>query len=136
MTKFIGPYNAQHIRHDQYRYFLPCITTIFVFPETMSHSYLSTTCEQLGRIKEIIALQTEVLHSTPAQLGDPTNVVMVKTKGLRALVIGTQKQHDVKDLLEPMLGLASRIAALPSFSKFIGQTATLEAESTDSVPKL
>uniref|UniRef100_A0A0W0FWJ3 ER transporter 6TM N-terminal domain-containing protein n=1 Tax=Moniliophthora roreri TaxID=221103 RepID=A0A0W0FWJ3_MONRR len=130
---------------------IACITTIFVFPETMSHSYLSTTCEQLGRIKEIIALQTEVLRSTPAQLGDPTNVVMAKTKGLRALVIGTQKQllalsgflplefswgrfnsDDVKDLLEPMLGLASRIAALPCFSKFVGQTATLEAESAGS----
>ncbi|KAK7062721.1 hypothetical protein VNI00_000209 [Paramarasmius palmivorus] len=113
---------------------IACITTIFVFPESMSHSYLSTTCEQLGRIKDLVALQDEVLRSSPAELGSSTNPIIAKTKGLRALIIGTQKQllalsgflslefswgrfnsDDVRDLLEPMLGLTARAGEISDF---------------------
>ncbi|KAF9261644.1 hypothetical protein L218DRAFT_961130 [Marasmius fiardii PR-910] len=129
------------------------ILTICVFPETMSYSYLTSICQQLDRVKTIISLQDEILKSSPADLASPSSAITTKTKGLRALLVGTQKQllssagfvslefswgrwssDDVKEILEPLLGLATRTAGFYTFHIIVGKTASSVEEISDHSP--
>jgi hypothetical protein len=64
--------------------------TIFVFPETMNHSCLSSTSAQLAQIKALIAMQTTILESKPSQLA-PGTPIMTKISGMRQTIIVAQK---------------------------------------------
>jgi hypothetical protein len=64
--------------------------TIFVFPETMNHSCLSSTSAQLGQIKALIAIQSTILESNPDDLA-PDTPIRTKIMGMRRAVIMGQK---------------------------------------------
>ncbi|KAF5353705.1 hypothetical protein D9758_008696 [Tetrapyrgos nigripes] len=127
------------------------ILTIFVFPESMSHSALRTFSDQLRRAKALIEIQDEVLKSKPEELGRGT-VLGMKIEGMRAGLVGVQTQlsttagfmslefswgkwnsDDVKDLLDPMSSLIARVAGLQSFSRLVGQTPVIQGKQPDSV---
>ncbi|KAG7095005.1 hypothetical protein E1B28_005799 [Marasmius oreades] len=129
------------------------IATICIFPETMCYSYLTSICQQLDRVESIISLQDDVLKSSPVQLGISSSAITTKAKGLRAVLVGTQKQllnsagfvslefswgrwssDDVKELLEPLLGLASRTAGFYTFHTMVGKRATVVEDFSDPSP--
>jgi hypothetical protein len=64
--------------------------TVFVFPETMNHSCLSSTSAQLGQIKALIAMQATVLDSNPSDLA-PGTPLTTKILAMRQAIIGGQK---------------------------------------------
>ncbi|KAK1223613.1 hypothetical protein PQX77_013510 [Marasmius sp. AFHP31] len=129
------------------------VVTICVFPETMSHSYLSAICQQLDRVCNIVNLQGDILRSSPSDLGASDSPIAVKSKGLRSLLIGNQKQleslagfvslefswgrwssDDVKDILEPMLGLVTRTAGFSTFLNLAERNAQNSARAEDLSP--
>lgn len=69
---------------------IACVVTIFVFPETMNHSCMSATANQLGAIKALVGMQDVILQSRPEDLrsGSP---LIVKLTGARAGVLAAQK---------------------------------------------
>lgn len=58
------------------------ILIIFVFPETLNHSYLSTTALILGQIQGLIDMQQEVLDSPLSAFAAP-GPVLAKITGAR-----------------------------------------------------
>ncbi|KAF8880565.1 hypothetical protein BD779DRAFT_1548971 [Infundibulicybe gibba] len=102
------------------------LTTIFIFPETVNHSCLSTVADQLGRVKRMVELQDEVLQLLPS----------TEISGVRSLLIRVQQQvmalsgllslefswgkwnsDDIHSLEGPLLTMVARVAALHGFSK-------------------
>lgn len=68
------------------------VTTVLIFPETMSHAALDTVAGQLARVAQLIQMQDAVLEARPKESSRDGTLIQ-KFKGLRALVIGTQQQR-------------------------------------------
>ncbi|KAI0360638.1 hypothetical protein OH77DRAFT_1418621 [Trametes cingulata] len=127
---------------------------IFVFPESLNHSYLHSSVELVEKFKGILVMQDEVLRADPhdAVTGSPlaTRASMARAGMLQQLQqLVAQKQFlnlefswgrwngdDVKDMLEPMQIVAIRLGALNGFVKVLGHPLSLadhKHEETDSV---
>lgn len=76
------------------------VVTIFVFPETMNHACMSATSAQLGQIKALIGLQTEVLESSPENLA-PGKPLIGKISGARAAILAGQKGRKLYSYFSP-----------------------------------
>ncbi|KAK7451262.1 hypothetical protein VKT23_012602 [Stygiomarasmius scandens] len=121
------------------------ILTIFVFPESMSHSVLHTVCDQIGRAKSLVEIQEEVLERAKELEGGKDlsrdGTLHGKIQGMRSGLVGVQQQltnisgfmslefswgkwssDDVKDLLDPVGSLIARISGLQCFGRLVGQT--------------
>ncbi|KAI0371992.1 hypothetical protein BV20DRAFT_940807 [Pilatotrama ljubarskyi] len=130
------------------------IFIILVFPESLNHSYLSSSVELVEKFKGILAMQEEVLRADPhdAIPGSPlaTKANMARAGMVQQLQqLVAQKQFlnlefswgrwngdDVKDMLEPMQMVAIRLGALNGFAKVLGHPLSLadhKHEETDSV---
>ncbi|KAJ6556814.1 hypothetical protein DFH09DRAFT_987191 [Mycena vulgaris] len=118
------------------------LTTIFIFPETMSHSVMDKLAGQLARIQKLVEMQDDVLTARPEDL-TPEAPLIVGFKALRALVIGTQQQlsatsgfltlefswgkwngDDVRSLEEPTVTLITRVGCLLNFDRLAGTSRT------------
>ncbi|KAI0746793.1 hypothetical protein C8Q80DRAFT_1220068 [Daedaleopsis nitida] len=127
---------------------------VFAFPETMNHSYLSSSAGLLECLKGMLALQDDVLASDPHDLTTgsllATKVTMARVSLLTQLQqLVSQKQmldlefswgrwngEDVQGMLEPMQPLAVRLGALNQFAKLVAHPLLLsepKQEETDSV---
>ncbi|KAL7284167.1 hypothetical protein ACG7TL_001449 [Trametes sanguinea] len=115
------------------------IFIIFLFPETLNHSYLASSAELLDKFKGILAMQEEVLSTDPhdsgpgSPLAGKTNLARVgMLQQLQQLM--AQKQFlnlefswgrwngdDIRDMLEPMQILATRLGALNGFARSLAQ---------------
>ncbi|EIW51294.1 uncharacterized protein TRAVEDRAFT_54686 [Trametes versicolor FP-101664 SS1] len=126
----------------------------FAFPETLNHSYLASSAELLGKFQGILAMQEEVLRTDPHDIvtGTPlaTKTAMARTGMIMQLqqLMG-QKQFlnlefswgrwngdDIKDMLEPLQIIATRLGALNGFAKIMGHPLSLadhKHEDTESV---
>ncbi|THU86398.1 hypothetical protein K435DRAFT_822159 [Dendrothele bispora CBS 962.96] len=95
------------------------VLTIFVFPQSMSHSVLGTIAEQVGRARELVEVQEEVLRKASAEGGRVTNI-----SGFISLEFswGKWSSDDVKDLLDPVGSLIARISGLQCFGRLVAQT--------------
>ncbi|KAJ7463697.1 hypothetical protein FB451DRAFT_1352935 [Mycena latifolia] len=122
------------------------LTTIFVFPETMSHATMDAVAAQLARVQKLIEMQDGVLAAQPADRPP----LIATFRALRALVITTQQQlsatsgflalefswgrwngDDVRSLEEPTVALITRVACLLNFSG-LGGAAHAAATTTDA----
>ncbi|KAL4246747.1 hypothetical protein ABKN59_009080 [Abortiporus biennis] len=114
------------------------IVIMFVFPETMNHSFLGGASGLLGQLKAMIDLQNEVLESDAESLA-PGGPLLTKVATMRATIIGQYQKisatskfihfefswgkwnsDDVIALEEPLRTVISRAAALNTFAKIIG----------------
>ncbi|KAJ6610792.1 hypothetical protein B0H10DRAFT_2059028 [Mycena sp. CBHHK59/15] len=105
------------------------LTTLFVFPETMSHAIMDKVSAQLARVQTLIEIQDDVLAARPEEL-TPDALLIRKFKELRAAVIGAQQQlvatsgfvtleftwgrwsgDDVRSLEDPTIALITRVGA-------------------------
>ncbi|KAJ4488072.1 hypothetical protein J3R30DRAFT_3433086 [Lentinula aciculospora] len=129
------------------------VTTLFVFPETMSHSALRTVCEQLDRVEKFVMMQGEVLkavdqESGPAGTGTSGNTLLTKLDGIKTLMVVIMRQlnatsgmislefshgkwssDDVKDLVNPLRGIVARSLGLESFSKLVRRSTEIMREN-------
>ncbi|KAJ3525006.1 hypothetical protein NM688_g8467 [Phlebia brevispora] len=102
------------------------VVIVFVFPESINHATLVSTSALLGKIKDLVDLQQQVLESTPDDLarGSP---LFTKLLGGRAAILAQIQQmvasmkfinvefswgkwngNDVKALTEPLMAVVSR----------------------------
>ncbi|KAJ3778200.1 hypothetical protein FB446DRAFT_714691 [Lentinula raphanica] len=121
------------------------ITTLFVFPETMSHSALRTVCEQLERVERFVTMQGQLLETVDNETDEDAKSslrsdLVQKLDGIKALLVAIMRQlnstsgmislefsygkwssDDVKDLVDPLRGIIARSLGLESFSKLVRQ---------------
>ncbi|KAK7002342.1 hypothetical protein R3P38DRAFT_2729656 [Favolaschia claudopus] len=116
------------------------LTTIFIFPETMSHATMDTLAEQLSRLQTLVEMQDDVLTS-PAEELKPESPILAKFTALRVAVITTQRQilatsgmlslefswgrwngDDLRDLEAPMIALITRVGTLLNFDRIASTT--------------
>ncbi|KAI0777718.1 hypothetical protein BD413DRAFT_519071 [Trametes elegans] len=133
------------------------IALIFIailFPESLNHSYLYTSAELIDKFKGILEMQDEVLQSDPHDVlpGTPlaTKTTMAHVGMFQQLQqLMSQKQFlnlefswgrwngdDIKDMLEPMQIVATRLGALNGYAKVIGNPLSVadhQHEDTDTV---
>ncbi|KAJ7160023.1 hypothetical protein C8R43DRAFT_1064102 [Mycena crocata] len=126
------------------------VTTLLVFPETMSHSVMDSLAAQLARIQALVAIQDDVLQARAEELAAPGAPLIERFKKLRARVISTQQQlvassgflslefswgrwngDDLRDLEEPTVALITRVSCLLNFDRLAG-TARLPAPNSSS----
>ncbi|KAF7348773.1 hypothetical protein MVEN_01396800 [Mycena venus] len=67
------------------------VTTLLIFPETMSHAAMDTVSGQLGRLVQLIQIQDTVLEARSEELTRDSPLIR-KFRALRAQLIGTQQQ--------------------------------------------
>lgn len=66
------------------------LTTLLIFPETMSHAAMDTISAQLERLAELVRMQDDaVLATRPEDLAS----LIARFKALRARVVATQQQR-------------------------------------------
>ncbi|KAJ6554824.1 hypothetical protein B0H19DRAFT_1263119 [Mycena capillaripes] len=131
------------------------VTTLLIFPETMSHAALDTVAGQLQRIAQLIQMQDAILGARPEEL-TRDGALIRKLKALRAKVIGTQQQltatsgflsleftfgkwsgDDVRSLEAPFVTLITRVGCLLNFDRLIGSTqaaTATQAAALDNAP--
>ncbi|KAI8970891.1 hypothetical protein BD414DRAFT_501521 [Trametes punicea] len=130
------------------------ILIIILFPESLNHSYLSSSAELLDKFKGILALQEDVLSTDPHEVGPgsplATKVTMARVGTIQQLQqLMSQKQFlnlelswgrwngdDIKDMLEPMQMLTTRLGALSGFAGTMTRSlssAQSQSEETASV---
>ncbi|CDO75856.1 hypothetical protein BN946_scf184833.g7 [Trametes cinnabarina] len=128
---------------------LALILIIFLFPETLNHSYLASSAELLDKFKGILAMQEEVLNTDPNDVG-PGSTLATKANMARIGMLQqlqqlmSQKQFlnlefswgrwngdDVRDMLEPMQILATRLGALNGFAKSMARAHTPASHQDD-----
>ncbi|TFK82815.1 hypothetical protein K466DRAFT_666286 [Polyporus arcularius HHB13444] len=115
----------------------------FAFPETLNHSYLGSSAQLLDKLKDVLALQGDVLGSDPHDVGPgsplATKATMARVGMLTQLQqLMSQKQmlnleftwgrwngDDVQEMLEPIQILASRLGSLNGFVKMMAHPMTL-----------
>ncbi|KAF8206811.1 hypothetical protein K438DRAFT_1816457 [Mycena galopus ATCC 62051] len=116
------------------------LTTIFVFPETMCHSFMDTLVGQLSRLQKLVEMQDEVLAAQPEDLTGESPLIAEFTT-LRGAVITTQRQlmsttgmlslefswgrwngDDLRSLEEPTIALITRISTLLNFDRLASTT--------------
>ncbi|KAJ7719305.1 hypothetical protein B0H16DRAFT_1897243 [Mycena metata] len=126
------------------------ITTVLIFPETMSHAALDTFAGQFTRVAELIKMQDAVL-TAPAEDLARDGPLIRKFKALRAQLIGTHQQlsatsgflslefsfgrwsgDDVRTLQAPFVALITRTGCLLNFDRLVG-SAQLSSAFTDSI---
>ncbi|KAH9896908.1 hypothetical protein C8Q73DRAFT_642067 [Cubamyces lactineus] len=128
------------------------IALVFItllFPESLNHSYLSSAVELLDKFKGILAMQEEVLSSDPHDVG-PGTPIANKTDMARITMIQQlqqlmgQKQFlnlefswgrwngdDVKDMLDPMQVVATRLGALNGFARVMTNSLAVADHQTE-----
>ncbi|KAI0646345.1 hypothetical protein C8Q79DRAFT_909612 [Trametes meyenii] len=127
---------------------------IFVFPESLNHSYLHSSAELLDKLKGILAVQEDVLSADPHDVvpGSPlaTKTTLARVGMIQQLQQLMAQKHflnlefswgrwngdDIKDLLEPISTVATRMGALNGFAKIMGHPLSLadhKHEDTESV---
>ncbi|KAH9849321.1 hypothetical protein C2E23DRAFT_870653 [Lenzites betulinus] len=108
---------------------------IIIFPESLNHSYLCSAAELVDKFKGILLMQDDVLRTNPQDIV-PGSPMAIKTNMARGAVVQQlqqlmgQKQFlnvefswgrwngdDIKDMLEPMQIVATRLSALNGFAK-------------------
>ncbi|KAJ3987146.1 hypothetical protein F5890DRAFT_1571904 [Lentinula detonsa] len=133
------------------------ITTLFVFPETMSHSALRTVCEQLERVEKFVVMQGEVLKTIDKKTDEAdkppsASALVTKLDGIKTLMVAIMRQlnatsgmislefshgkwssDDVKDLVDPLRGIVARALGLESFSKLARRYTEMLREHENSV---
>ncbi|KAJ7513178.1 hypothetical protein B0H11DRAFT_2303465 [Mycena galericulata] len=126
------------------------ITTLLIFPETMSHAALSTVAAQLERIAALIRMQDGVFLG--AERVQERERMPTKFKALRTKVIATQQQltatsgflslefsygrwsgDDVRSLEAPTVALIARVGCLLNFDRLVGTARLPPSASTESV---
>ncbi|KIY67696.1 hypothetical protein CYLTODRAFT_483276 [Cylindrobasidium torrendii FP15055 ss-10] len=134
------PYNRLSILESMAKsvavYFgIALLVTIFVFPESMNHAILTSISAQFGRVREMIAIQDEVLAFGAEDI-DSRKEVGEKTRKARTVLIGLLVMatsrfihlefswgkwngDDVLDILQPLLTLVTRISVLQSFEQVL-----------------
>ncbi|KAJ7775586.1 hypothetical protein B0H16DRAFT_1713170 [Mycena metata] len=114
------------------------LTTVFVFPETMSHAMMNKLVQQLARVQKMLEMQDDVFAAPPEALV-PTAPLIVQFRALRTLVITTQQQvasssgflslefswgkwngDDVRSLEDPTVTLITRVSSLLNFDRLAG----------------
>ncbi|KAI0635211.1 hypothetical protein C8Q77DRAFT_1106698 [Trametes polyzona] len=126
----------------------------FVFPESLNHSYLSSAGELIEKFRGILIMQDEVLKTDPHDImpGSPlaTKTIMARVGMIQQLQqLMSQKQFlnlefswgrwngdDIKDMLEPMQAVATRLGALNGFAKMMAHPMSLadhKHDETESV---
>ncbi|KAF9074230.1 hypothetical protein BDP27DRAFT_1317519 [Rhodocollybia butyracea] len=130
------------------------VVTLFVFPETMSHSALRSVCEQLERVEKVVVMQGEVLRVIDKERGKagieelaPGKPLAMKLEGMKAVMVGIMKMlygtagmislefsygkwssDDVKDVIEPLASVVARSVALQSFPKLVWRTKEMQRQ--------
>ncbi|KAF8831393.1 hypothetical protein HHX47_DHR1000519 [Lentinula edodes] len=138
------------------------ITTLFVFPETMSHSALRSVCEQLDRVEKFVTMQGEVLKTVDREDGQagidmfkPGTLLLTKLDGIKTMMVAVMRQlnatsgmislefsygkwssDDVKDLITPLRGIVARSIGLDSFSKIVWRTTDLAEDPPNTTTTL
>ncbi|KAJ7177207.1 hypothetical protein C8R46DRAFT_1188789, partial [Mycena filopes] len=116
------------------------LTTIFVFPETMSHAMMNKLVQQLARVQKMVEMQDDVFAAQPEDLA-PASPLILQFRALRALVISTQQQvastsgflslefswgkwngDDVRSLEDPTVTLITRVCCLLNFDRLAGSS--------------
>lgn len=66
------------------------VTTFLIFPETLSHQWLATSIETLGRIRKLVEMQEDVLSADPMD-GDlaPESELSRGIVGLKESMLGS-----------------------------------------------
>ncbi|KAI0826576.1 hypothetical protein BC628DRAFT_1419081 [Trametes gibbosa] len=125
---------------------------IIAFPESLNHSYLTSAAELVEKFTGIVQMQDEVLRTSPQDIV-PGTPMATKTSMARAAVVQQlqqllgQKQFlnlefswgrwngdDIKELLEPMQIVATRLSALNGFAKVMNEPFTFrKQDETESV---
>ncbi|KAJ7132494.1 hypothetical protein C8R44DRAFT_978049 [Mycena epipterygia] len=114
------------------------LTTLFVFPETMSHAMMGKLAEQLACVQKLVEVQDAVLTARPEDLA-PDSPIITQFKALRARVISAQQQitatsglmslefswgkwngDDVRSLDEPIVAVITRTVTLFNFDRLAG----------------
>lgn len=114
------------------------IVIVLIFPETLNHAFLVAACDLVGKVKALLDLQETVLSSAPEELASDAPL-QAKIVGARAGIVGQLQKvkgslnfidaefswgkwnsEDVKGLEKPLMGIATRTAALQSFAKLVG----------------
>ncbi|TBU59289.1 hypothetical protein BD310DRAFT_976680 [Dichomitus squalens] len=126
------------------------IFVIFVFPETLSHSYLDSSAGLLQKFKGLLALQDEVLRADTRDVL-PGTPLAGKVNGARIGMImqlqqlmaqkqmlnlefswGRWSAGDVQGMLGPMQTLMARLVALANFIKLMAHPMSLTYTAGDS----
>ncbi|KAJ7666375.1 hypothetical protein B0H17DRAFT_847415, partial [Mycena rosella] len=116
------------------------VTTICIFPETMSHAAMDTVAAQLARVAQLIEMQDAVFAARPEDL-TRQGPLIIRFKALRARIIAVQQQLmatsgflaleftygrwsgvDVRGLEEPMVTLITRVGCLLNFDRLAGSS--------------
>ncbi|KAH9919972.1 uncharacterized protein BXZ73DRAFT_52330 [Epithele typhae] len=130
------------------------VLTVFVFPESMNHSYMNAAADLLEKFKTIIAVQDEVLQADPHDVL-PGKPLAGKIKGLRAGSLAQIQQllaskqflgvefswgrwngEDVAEIMSPLMVVALRLASLNGFAQLMSSLLALSEEpasDTESV---
>ncbi|KAF7303825.1 hypothetical protein MIND_00612300 [Mycena indigotica] len=124
------------------------VTTLLVFPETMSHLVMDQFSEQLTRVKQLLDTQDGVLTG---EKNDNAKHVE-EFKALRTVIVSTQQQigatsgflslefswgqwsgDDVRSLEDPMVALIIRSGTLLNFDRLAGLAAPTPSSSLQSI---
>jgi hypothetical protein len=68
------------------------LTTLFVFPETMSYAIMIKVSAQLARVERLVQMQDAVLGALAADLRADAPLIQ-QFRRLRSFVIGEQQQR-------------------------------------------
>ncbi|KAJ7478392.1 hypothetical protein FB451DRAFT_1452874 [Mycena latifolia] len=119
------------------------VTTICIFPETMSHAALDTLGAQIARVGALIQMQDAVLTARA-----PDGTMLSRFKDLRAGLIAAQQQllatsgflalefsygrwsgADVRSLEAPTVALITRVGCLLNFDRLVGTATSSDAQA-------
>ncbi len=68
----------------------------FAFPETLNHSYLGSSAQLLDKLKDVLALQGDVLGSDPHDVG-PGSPLATKATMARVGMLTQLQQREHRD---------------------------------------
>lgn len=63
------------------------VCIIFVFPETMNHSFLASVTDIIGRLKDYIDSQDAILSLAPIEIVEDEKGTVAKAKAARAVLL-------------------------------------------------
>ncbi|KAJ7257147.1 hypothetical protein C8J57DRAFT_1136056 [Mycena rebaudengoi] len=127
------------------------LTTLFVFPETMSRAIMIKVSAQLARVERLVQMQDAVLAAPAADLRADAPLIQ-QFRRLRSFVIGEQQQliassgllsleftwgrwngDDVRSLEAPFIALLTRVGCLLNFDRLAGRARLNTPGSTSQV---
>ncbi|KAI0683238.1 hypothetical protein BC835DRAFT_1423494 [Cytidiella melzeri] len=126
------------------------VVILFIFPESANHAALVTATALTGKLKGLVDTQAKILEATPEDLAPGKPIPSALQAGIVGMLAqiqgfaagtafigaefswGKWNAEDVTGLQRPLTTIISRMAALQSFTKLVGQQAQRNVSAAPS----